>query len=159
MSAMEVVVGLIMAVGVLGTLVPILPGLALVWFAALAYGLVEGFGVTGWVAFAIITGLVGLGIWLGFRLPQRSAAEAGLSWIGQVFAVGLAVVGFFVIPVVGAAIGFLVGVFVAVSVRARAAAWQATGRTLAAMFRGALAQFLTAAASAAVWLGWALVTG
>ncbi len=156
---MEVVVGLLMAIGVLGTLVPILPGLALVWVAAILYGAVEGFGAIGWTAFAIITALVGLGLWLGIRLPQRSAADAGLSWGGQLVAVGLAVVGFFVVPVVGAAVGFVVGVFLSVSIRTRSAAWAATGRTIGAMVRAALAQFLAAGAATATWLVWAVLAG
>lgn len=157
MVTMEVVVGLLMAVGILGTLVPILPGLGLVWVGALAYGLSEGFGVVGWVSFALVTLVVGVGVWLGFRLPQRSAADAGLSWVGQLFAVGLAVVGFFVVPVVGAGVGFVVGVLVAVSVRNGAVAWAATGRTLLAMLRSAAAQFAAAVVAAGVWVVWAVV--
>jgi hypothetical protein len=156
---MEVIVGLVIAIGVLGTLIPILPGLALVWIAALGYGLVDGFGPVGGIAFALITGLVALGLWLGIRLPQRSAAEAGLSWAGQLLAVAFAVVGFFAIPVVGAGVGFVAGVFVAVSLRSRTVAWGATGRTIGAMVRAAFAQFLTAGAAAATWLVWALVAG
>ena len=74
-----VLVALALGVGVLGTLVPILPGLLLCWAAVVAYGLVEGFGPLGWFAVAVATALTALGTYLGIRIPQRDAAGVGLT--------------------------------------------------------------------------------
>jgi hypothetical protein len=49
--------GLVMAVGAVGTIVPLVPGISLVWGAGLVYGLDRGFGTIGVVAFAVMTGL------------------------------------------------------------------------------------------------------
>src|SRR5512136_800137 len=45
-----------MAVGLL--VIPILPGLMIIWVAALGYGIAAGFGTLGWVMFAFITVLM-----------------------------------------------------------------------------------------------------
>src|SRR3970040_1967994 len=96
-----VLVALTMAVGVIGTLLPVLPGLGLVWAAGVVYGLVEGFGVVGGMCVTVMTLLLIGGSFAGIRIPQRAAALGGIGLGGQVFAAGLAVVGFFAIPVVG----------------------------------------------------------
>ena len=49
------VVAIAMVMGLAGTVLPILPGLWLIWGAALVYGLVAGFGASGWVAMTLIT--------------------------------------------------------------------------------------------------------
>lgn len=151
---MVVVTALIMVVGILGTLLPILPGIVLVWIAALAYGAVEGFGWVGWVAFVVITGLGALALWLGVRIPQKAAADDGLPWQGQLFAVGLAIAGFFIIPVVGAAVGFVVGVFAAASVQEGRVALDRTWTILKSLLAATGAQFGLAVAMAVVWAGW-----
>jgi hypothetical protein len=57
LGSVVVVTALLIVVGIAGTLLPILPGVALIWAATIAYGLVEGFGAVGLTAMAIITGL------------------------------------------------------------------------------------------------------
>ncbi len=151
---MVVLTAVVMVVGVLGTLLPVLPGVGLVWVAALAYGIVEGFGTVGWVAFGLMTVVGGLALWLGLRIPQKAAAEEGLPWQGQVFAVALAVVGFFVIPVLGAAIGFVFGVFLAASARERSIAIEQTWTTIWALVKATGVQFAAAVVMSLAWLGW-----
>jgi hypothetical protein len=45
----------VMLVGLFGLAVPIVPGLVIMWLGALGYGLFAGFGVLGWIMFALIT--------------------------------------------------------------------------------------------------------
>jgi uncharacterized protein len=150
-------VGLAVAVGLIGTLLPILPGLALIWAATVAYGLLEGFGAIGWAAITLITGLLVGGVATGIRIPQKAAAAGDIGWTGQAFAVGLAVAGFFVIPVVGAAVGFVAGVYLAAWRRNREAAWSTTVRTLRALFMAAGVQFVTGIAMAVTWGAWVIL--
>lgn len=151
-------VGVAIAVGVAGTLLPFVPGLGLIWAAAVIYGLVEGFGVGGWVAMAIISGLLAVGIAAGIRIPQRAAALGGIPWRGQLLALGLAVVGFFVIPVVGAGVGFVGGIYVVARQRDPQRAWGITRSTVRALVLAAGFQFLTALAMAATWAVWVIAT-
>lgn len=149
-------VGVAIAVGVAGTLLPLIPGLGLVWLAAVVFGLVEGFGVVGWVAIVVITGLAVFGIVAGVRVPQRTAAAGGIGWRGQLIALALAVVGFFVIPVVGAGVGFVGGIYLVARSKEPARAWQVTKATLRSLFVAAGVQFVTALAMAGTWLIWAV---
>jgi uncharacterized protein len=97
--------GLVMAVGAVGTIVPLVPGISLVWGAGLVYGLDRGFGTIGVVAFAVMTGLAVAATVAGYAVPKRRATGAGVPratvWLG----VAGGVVGFFVVPVVGLPIG------------------------------------------------------
>ena len=102
----------VMAVGALGTVVPLLPGLALIWGAGLVYGLVEGFDAVGAVAFAVMTALAAGATIAGWVVPKRRASGAGAGrssvWLGM----AAAVVGFFVVPVIGLALGGVLGIYV-----------------------------------------------
>ena len=153
-----VLVGLAMAVGIAGTLLPVVPGVGLIWAAAVVFGLAEGFGFIGWAAMALITALGAAGLIAGVRMPQRAAAAGGIGWRGQVMAFALAVVGFFVIPVAGAPIGFVVGIYLAARARDRNEAWSITKRTLRSLVLAAGLQFVAAIAMALTWLVWALAT-
>ncbi|MEX2280776.1 MAG: DUF456 domain-containing protein [Acidimicrobiia bacterium] len=154
---MTLFVGLVIAVGVAGTLLPLIPGLGLVWLAAVVFGLIEGFGAVGWVAIALITGLAVSGTVAGVRVPQRAAAAGGIGWRGQLTALALAVVGFFVIPVAGAGIGFVGGIYLVARSKDPSRAWQITKTTLKSLFVAAGVQFVTALAMAGTWLVWAVI--
>lgn len=151
-----VLVAAVMVIGVAGTVLPILPGLPVIWAAALAYGLVTGFGTGAWVAMALITVLVAAGTAAGFYLPQRSAASIGVPWWGQLIALALAVAGFFTVPVVGAPLGFVLGIFLATLGRDRhlSGALRATRSTLKTMLVTSGVQFATGLMMMAVWVVW-----
>ncbi|MEX1280524.1 MAG: DUF456 domain-containing protein [Acidimicrobiia bacterium] len=150
------VIALAIVVGIAGTLLPILPGIVLVWAATLLWGIIEGFGVVGWIAFGLITGLGLTGLYLGVRVPQKSAAGTGIGLRGQLLALAFAVVGFFVVPIVGAAVGFVLGVYVASFLRDRTTAWASTKTTIRSLFLASGIQFGAAVAMGLVWVGWAL---
>src|SRR5688572_22197596 len=98
MSFTEVVVALAIAVGLLGILVPILPGGALVVVAVLVWAVQVG-GPTAWVVFAVVAALVATGAVVKYALPGRRLKDAGIPPSTQWTGVALGVVGFFVIPV------------------------------------------------------------
>lgn len=151
-------VAVAMVVGVIGTLVPVLPGILLVWAAALVYGIVAGFGATGWVAFGIITALAIAGTAAGFLLPARAAGGAGAPRSSLLAGAALGIAGFFVIPVVGVAIGAALGIFLAERVRTgdAGAARAATVATLKGYGAGALAQLVVAVGMFGTWIVWAV---
>ena len=152
-----VVVGFLVAIGVIGTVVPVLPGIGLIWVAALAYGIVEGFGVFGWFAMTVITVLAVVATVAAFRVPQRAAASGGIGTKGQLLALAIAAVGFFVIPVIGAPIGFVLGIYLVARRQDRERAWTITRSTVRALVIAAGIQFIAALAMALTWLVWALM--
>lgn len=145
-------------IGVVGTIVPLLPGLALVWVAALLWGFLTSFGTAGLIAMTAITLLFGAGIYLSLRIPQKSVAAQGLSVRGTIFGVALAIGVGIVIPVVGIPLGFVLGVWIvriAETGDARGS-FNSVLATTAALLRASAAQFGVGVAMGAVWLLWAL---
>ena len=148
-----------MVIGVAGTVLPILPGLWVIWAAAVMYGIFAGFGTGGWIAMAVTTALAAGGTAAAFYLPQRKASSIGVPWWGQVIALCFAVVGFFVVPVVGAPLGFVLGIFLATIVRERhiPGALNATWATLKSMLLASGIQFALGLTTMAVWVLWVWV--
>lgn len=148
-----------MVVGLAGTLLPVLPGLWLIWIAGVVYALVAVEGAAMWVLIAMITVLAIAGTSAGYVLPQRQASSVGVPWWGQVLAAGAAVVGMFMIPVVGAAVGFVVGVFVVMAFRTRQLrdSFVATWATIKAMALASGAQLVVGCLMVVVWLVFVVV--
>jgi uncharacterized protein YqgC (DUF456 family) len=155
----EVVTALVavaIAIGVAGTVVPLLPGLVLVWAATLVYGLAVEFGTVGTMAFALSTVVAVAGIVAGAVLPHRAAGSGGAArssiWVGT----ALGIVGFFVIPVVGLLVGMVTGIFAAELWQTRQvrAAWPATLATLKGFGWAAAAQLAAAVVMAILWVVW-----
>lgn len=108
----EIVVGLVILVGLAGIVLPVLPGLLLEVAAVVTWAVVEG-GVVAWTVAALAVGLAILGSVVKYLVPGRRLKDAGIPRSTLFFAGGLAIVGFFVIPVVGAPIGFVLGTYLA----------------------------------------------
>jgi uncharacterized protein YqgC (DUF456 family) len=158
-SLLIVLVAAAMAVGVVGTVVPVVPGLILVWAAALVYGLVAGFGIVGASAFALISALALAGIVIGVSLPKRAAASGGAAPSSMRVGALLAVVGFFVVPVIGLVLGGVLGVFLGEFVRTRdtGAAWHATVAAMKGFGIAAVVQVVVGLAMVAVWVLWVVL--
>jgi uncharacterized protein YqgC (DUF456 family) len=149
-------VAVAMVVGLAGTVVPVVPGLLLVWGAGVVYGLVEGFGVVGWVSLGLMSGLAVAGTVAGVVLPKRSGAASGASRSALVAGATLGVVGFFAVPVVGLPLGAVAGVLLAERARTGAwgPAWVATRGVVVGFGLGALAQLAAGTAMIACWAIW-----
>lgn len=112
MSLLVVLVALAIAVGLVGILIPMLPGSILVGGAIGVWAVVEN--TTGaWITFVVAAGLIVAGTVTKYLVPgkrlQRSGVPNGTLLVGGV----LGIVGFFVVPVVGLPLGFVLGVYLA----------------------------------------------
>ena len=100
-TSIRIISLLVMLVGLFGLVIPIFPGLVVIWLAALAYGLAAGFGTLGGWMFVLITALAIAGMLVDNLLMGAGAKRGGASWLG----LGIALAGFFlgslVVPVVG----------------------------------------------------------
>ena len=155
-SLVVALVAVAMAVGISGTVVPLVPGLGLVAAAALAYGLLEGFGGAGGVAFGVIVALAVAGTAAGVVLPRRAAGGAGAPRSSLLLGALGAVIGFFAVPVVGLPLGGAVGIYAGELVRSgdRTVAWRTTKATLKGFGLATLVQLGAGLAMAAVWVVW-----
>lgn len=97
---------LIMGVGVVGCVLPGLPGTPLVLAAAVAHKLIFGEASASWWILGILTLLTGLSLVLDYVASIYGAKRLGATWRGAVGAMLGAVAGLFFLPV-----GILVGPF------------------------------------------------
>lgn len=153
-----VLIALAMVVGLIGTALPLVPGLPIVWLAALVYGIAEGFGTTGTVAFGIITVLAIAGIVGGVVLPHRHVAARGAARSSVVAGAVGAIVGFFVIPVIGLVIGGVIAIYAMEYRRTGdgAAAWSTTKTLLVGFGLGVLLELSAGILIVIVWIAWVL---
>ena len=130
----EVVVGLVIVIGLVGVVVQVLPGLFLVAAAVIVWGIVTG-GAVGWTVVAVAVLATGLAFVGEYLLAGRHLKRAGVPFSTMVVGGVLGIVGFFVIPVVGAIVGFVLGIFVVELSRSRDAslAWTRTKHALVAV--------------------------
>lgn len=152
-------IGILMAIGLAGVIVPFVPGLPIVWGAALLYGLLNGFGALGWTAMAAITALAALGMAASFVLPERAGAASGASRSTRLFAGVTGVIGFFVIPIVGFPIGACAGVLLAQyrETADLADATRATVNVLKGFGVGLIAELGSGLAMVLVWAAWVVL--
>lgn len=153
-----VLAAIAMAIGLAGTIVPVLPGLTVVWAAALIYGLVVGFGVGGAAVMAALTALLIVSFGTGLLIPKRLADGADVGRWSQLIALVGAVVGFFVVPVVGLVLGALIGLFLAeyANHRTAPAAWAATVAVAKGFGLSALVDLALGVVMITLWGMWAL---
>jgi uncharacterized protein len=159
MEASVWVPAVLIVVGLVGIVVPVLPGLLLVLGAVLIWSLDTG-SAAGWSVFALCAVLYVAGMGLQYALPGRRLREAGVRRSTLFLAVLLAVVGFFVIPVVGAVVGFVGGIYLVElgHSRDRGTAWTSTRAALKAVFLSIGIELLAGLAIATTWVVGVLVT-
>ncbi|HEU4398892.1 MAG TPA: DUF456 domain-containing protein [Actinomycetota bacterium] len=148
-----VLVGVAILVGLLGVLLPLVPGLLLCWGAVLVWALVER-TAAAWTVLVASSLLVVVSQVVKYLVPGRRLRSAGVPW-GSLAAGGLvAVVGFFVVPVVGAVVGFIGGVYGAERLRLKthAAAWPSTVRALEAVGLSVLIELVAGLLIGTAWL-------
>ncbi|MBI5336525.1 hypothetical protein EV589_0199 [Mycobacterium sp. BK558] len=122
-----VLVGLVIAIGLVGIIVPILPGGVLVIAAIGVWAYVVG-TATAWVTFGIAAAFFAAAAVIKYTWPARRMRDAQVRTSVLVVGALAGIVGFFVIPVVGLLVGFVGGVFAAEMAMRRnlARAWAST---------------------------------
>ncbi|MBL0884704.1 DUF456 domain-containing protein [Myceligenerans indicum] len=149
----EVLVGLAILVGLIGIVVPVLPGSILVGGAILVWAFLTG-GPVAWTVFAVAAVFLVVAEILQYVVAgghmKRSEVPTSTIVLGGV----AGVIGFFVVPVVGLFLFFAVAVFLVELVRRqdRVTAWRATVAALQASAMTIGIQLLGALAAATAWI-------
>jgi len=151
---LTLIAALLVVVGVIGIVVPILPGLTLI-VAGIGVWAVPRGDALGWSVLGIAVAIVVIGSVAKYLLPGRQLKESGVP--GRTIALGgvLGIVGFFVIPVVGLFVGFVLGVYLAELARLGSGgeAWPSTRTALVAVGWSMLIELLTGLLAVGVWIG------
>jgi uncharacterized protein len=149
-----VLAAVLIAVGIVGIALPVLPGLVLVVAGVAVWAVPRG-DVVAWTVLGIVVAIVVIGSVAKYLLPGRALRDSGVP--GRTIAAGavLGVVGFFVIPVLGLFIGFVLGVYLSELARlgGHEVAWPSTRRALAAVGWSLVIEMATGLIAAAVWVG------
>jgi uncharacterized protein YqgC (DUF456 family) len=74
------VIQFIMLVGLFGLIVPIFPGVVIMWLAALGYGVINGFSTVGIVVFVVMTVLMLANTVVDNVMMGVGARQGGASW-------------------------------------------------------------------------------
>ena len=147
------------AVGLVGVVVPLLPGMLLVYGAIVVWAIV-GHSVASWATLAIVTVVVAATIAVKYFWPVRRMRRAELSASTLLAGGVLGVIGFFVIPVFGLVIGFVLGVYLAELLRRRdyRRAWASTVHAVKGVALSVGVELAGALTAAAIWLVAVLIT-
>jgi hypothetical protein len=145
-------VALAIAVGLVGIVVPLLPGILLVYGAILVWAAVEHTAAS-WVTLAIVTVVVGATTAVKYLWPVRRMRRAEVPTMALVAGGVLGIVGFFVIPVFGLVIGFVGGVYLAELTRRRdyRRAWTSTVHAVKGVALSMGVELAGSLAAAVIW--------
>ena len=158
MNVTEVLVGLAVLIGVLGVLVPVLPGGLLILVAVLVWAVQDGTG-TAWTVFSVVVVMLAAGTVVKYLVPGRNLTAAGVPNRTILLGGLLGLVGFFVIPVLGLFLGFVLGVYLSEVQRVgRDDAWPSTRHALKAVGLSVLIELVAAVLAAATYVVGATLT-
>ncbi|WP_179470260.1 DUF456 domain-containing protein [Mycolicibacterium vinylchloridicum] len=154
-----VLVGLAIAIGLVGVIVPLLPGTLLVYAAIAVWAAVEH-TLVSWVVLGVVTVVLGASVAIKYLWPAKRmrAAEVG-RWTLAAGAV-LGVIGFFVVPVIGLLLGFVLGVYLAefAARRDQRRAWAATVHALKAAALSVGVEMTGGLIATVVWVAGVVLT-
>lgn len=158
--SVTVLTALLMLVGLVGIVLPVAPGLVVVWLSTALWA----FGHPAnqaWVVFGVATALYAAGVLAQYLVPGRRLRRAGVRTSTLLLAVLLAIAGFFVVPVVGAVVGFVLGIFLVEYARSRrrGPAWSATRLALGAVLTSVGIELLAGFAIVTTWVLGLLLLG
>jgi uncharacterized protein YqgC (DUF456 family) len=150
--ALEVIVGLVIVVGLVGIASTLLPGGLLI---GAAIGVWAAFTQTavGWWTFGVAATVLIVGAVASKVVMARHTQQAGTANSSLIFAAILGIVGFFVIPVIGLPLGFVLGLWLTEYLRLRDTrrAWASAVVGLKATGWGMLIELASGLIAASAW--------
>ncbi len=152
-TAGVLLVALAIFIGLVGIVVPLLPGTLLVLAAIAVWAVFEN-NVTAWVTLGVATALLGVATLIKYVWPMRRMREADVKTVSLVAGALFGIVGFFVIPVLGLFIGFVLGIYLAelADSRVHRLAWTSTKHALKGVALSVLVELTGAMSATVAWV-------
>jgi len=155
--SIEVLTLTFMLFGLFGLVIPVVPGLVIIWVAALGYGIAADFGTLGWIMFAIISLLMVAGSVIDNVLMGTKARQSGASWVSIAAALVFGIAGNFVLPVIGGLIAALLALFIAEWILRKN--WRESLKSVGGMAWGCgwafVIRFIMGVVMISLWMIWA----
>ena len=133
MELHDVIAGLFVLAGLVGVLVVVVPGIPLQVLAVALWAFEES-STLGWVVLAVVAALGLTAMVAKFVFPGRRLRESGVPGWVLALAATAAGIGFFVVPVVGAPLGFVAAIYLFERARVgKPRAWPSTKEAMRAV--------------------------
>jgi len=147
----------VVLLGLFGLIVPIFPGLLVIWLGVLGYAIVVGFQPVGIGLFILITLFMLFGMIVDNLLMGAGARKGGASWLSILVALIAGVVGTLVFPPFGGIVAAPLAVFLLEFIRRRDVlkGWEALRGLAAGWGLSFVAQFIIGLAMMGLWWIWA----
>jgi uncharacterized protein YqgC (DUF456 family) len=157
-DAIFVITLILMLVGLFGLVVPIFPGIIVIWLAALGYGVVTGFTTLGWLLFVVLTVLMITGATIDNVLMSTKAHKEGASWLSIVLGMLAGILGTIFFPPFGGLIAAPLVVWLLEYLRQRDVRKALASLRGLAIGWGAsfVVRFMLGLAMIGIWLVWAI---
>lgn len=151
--------GLIIILGLLGVIIPVIPGLIVALVGVLIWALDLG-SSTGWIVFGVCVALYAAGLTLQFLIPGKKMKAAGIATSTLFLGLALGIVGFFVVPIIGGPLGFVLGIYLVETGRSRdrSQAWAATKVAVRGVLQSIGIELLAGMAILTTWILGVLAT-
>jgi uncharacterized protein YqgC (DUF456 family) len=155
----EALIAVACAVGIVGTILPVVPGSLLIGGAIVVWAIVEG-GALAWATAASCVLVLAAGYALTVWIPGRRMSAAGIPTLTLVAGALLGLVGLFVVPLVGLPMGFVLGVYLAERVRlgSHTSAWPSTVEAMKGTGLSVLIGLAAAVVATGIWAAVAVTT-
>ena len=146
-----------MLVGLVLLIIPIFPGITVIWLAALLYGIVTGFDTLGIVILVLITLGMIAGVTVDNVLMGAGARQGGASWLTIGVALLAGIAGTVLFPPIGGLIAIPLAIFLLELLRNREwrGAWRATRGVALGWGLSFLVRFGIGLVMISAWLIWA----
>lgn len=144
---------LLALIAMLGSLTQIFPGIGLLVVGALMWAIYYG-GSTWWffLGVALITGIA---LAIKYIIPARYLKREGIPKRTLFLGAVAGIIGFFIIPIIGLPLGFILGVFLVEYSTDRTTAWEKTRTAVKGIAASMLIELIaTAAASGLLIIGY-----
>lgn len=143
----------VIAVGLVGILVPLLPGSVLVFGAIAVWAFVEQTTVA-WVTLGVAAAVLAAALLVKYLWPMRRIRSADVGTWSLLAGGVLGIIGFFVVPVVGLVLGFVLGVYLAELAlrRNHRLAWASTVHAIKGVALSVGVELAGALLATAVWV-------
>lgn len=150
---MAVVCAILIGVGIVGIIVPVVPGSLLIAGSLLIWALTVQ-TAAGWLVFGVGAALAIVGMTASAILAGRTMKQRKIPSWSILAGLVLGVVGMFVIPVVGLFVGFALGLFLSELTRHKefGPAWSSSYAALKATGLGILVELGCGFAAGTVWI-------
>ena len=160
LGTLQIAIFVLMIFGLISLVIPIMPGLTIIWLGGLIYMLLSGINITSGVIFGIQTILMIAGNFSDNLFMGAKARQSGASWLAILVAFVAAIVGSFLLPPLGGIIAAIIVLFTIESVRRKD--WQMALNSTKEMAKGCgyafFVRFLIGSIIISLWIGMLFLT-